>query len=98
MVTGGSSAWDSQAQESVSLVDGSVIPQRDAGSAHHLIRGGRDVDIRGNALGDITPKQFKAIVRQYTDFSRGPKLYKDGHYHMGLKNIESNYCRSPIGC
>lgn len=98
VATGGSSKWDAELRASVSMVDGSVISGRGKSSAHNLINGARDVDIRGSALNGIDEAAFNKIVTKYTDFNRVSDFgdYSDGHIHLGLPRSYS--CYSPEGC
>lgn len=94
-MTGGESYYDSATNQSISVTDGSVISNRGAGSAHHIERGARDVDIRSTE-GFIKPKRFKAILKKYTKFNRAGNKYKDKHWHVGLPNYKKYHCSSEV--
>ena len=93
VVTGGESYYDAAAGRSISLTDGSVIPKRGSGSAHHIEYGARDVDVRRVGIPDA---DFKSVVRTYTNFDRMGNDYSDGHWHLGLPhtyNCPPGVCR-----
>lgn len=81
VVTGGESYYDAATGQSISLTDGSVIPGRDASSAHHIENGARDVDLRRV---DMPDADFRNAVSTYTNFNRMTNQYRDGHWHLGL--------------
>lgn len=85
-VTGGESYYDAATGRSISLTDGSVIPNRDSTSAHHVSNGARDVDLRRLGIPDA---DFRNAVTTYTNFNRMTNKYPDGHWHLGLPRTYS---------